>query len=235
VSYPPVDSAGSVELPLRLVLVDDSTLFRTGLAALLAAARMNVVAQLSDPAALPAVIRETMPDIVVMDVRMPPTHTDEGIAAALRMRSTFPEVGVLVLSTYADGIWAQRLFVSGTAGLGYLLKDRVNDTAELISAVRRVSRGGTAIDPEVVDRLLQVTNRRSPLQTLSDREREVLNLMAQGKSNAGISAGLHLSLRTVEAYSASIFAKLPLNADQNTANRRVLAVLTYLNEQRSSS
>lgn len=223
------------DIPLRVILVDDSALFRAGLAALLTAANMNVVAQLSDPAPLPAVIRETAPHTIVLDVRMPPTHTDEGIVAALEIRRSYPDVGVLVLSTYAEGGWARRLFAAGTGGLGYLLKDRVDDTTELISAIKRVGQGGTAIDPEVIDRLLQMNNRSSPLQALSDREMEVLGLMAQGKSNAAISAALHLSPRTVEAYIASIFIKLPLKTDHSSVNRRVLTVLTYLEEQRNGA
>lgn len=223
--------AGPAAAPLQVVLVDDSTLFRQGLAALLTAAKLQVVAQLADPAALPAVIHLHSPGTVILDARMPPTHTDEGIRAALQVRRDFPDVGVLVLSTYAEGTWANQLFSAGAKGMGYLLKDRVDDTSVLIEAVHTVSKGGSVVDPEVVQRLIVLTNHRSLLDELSDRERDVLTLMAEGRSNVGIGRGLHLSPRTVEAYIAAIFAKLPMNSDDRASNRRVLAVLTFLQEQ----
>ena len=216
--------------PLRVLLVDDSALFREGLAALLTAAGMDVVAHLSDADGLTAAIERARPQVVVLDARMPPTHTDEGIQAALSVRRQFGEVGVLVLSTYAEGTWASRLFAGGTAGVGYLLKDRVDDTRALIDALHRIASGGTVVDPEVIQRLLTVTTHRSALAALSDRERDVLCLMAQGRSNVGIGQALHLSPRTVEAHIASTFLKLPLDADDNTSNRRILAVLAYLQE-----
>ena len=227
----PAGRDSSVDGHLRVVLVDDSVLFRQGLGALLTAAGLKVVAELGDPSALPAVIRRHSPGTVVMDARMPPTHTDEGIRAALEVRREFPDVGVLVLSTYAEGTWANQLFSAGAKGMGYLLKDRVDDTAALIDAVRRVSAGGSVVDPEVVERLLALTNHRSALDELSQRERSVLTLMAQGRSNVGIGNDLHLSSRTVEAYIAAIFAKLPMNGEDRASNRRVLAVLTFLQDR----
>jgi DNA-binding NarL/FixJ family response regulator len=216
-------------------LVDDSALFRHGVARLLELAGLDVVGQLASTEAVNAVAQAQRPDVIVLDVRLPPTQTDEGIRCALDLRRTFPRIGVLVLSTYAEGIWAHRLFARGPAGLGYLLKDRVNDVSALVDAIERVRCGGTVVDPEVVARLVAVTSRRSALDALSEREREVLTLMAEGCSNVGIGKALFLSPRTVEAHIASVFAKLPLPAEDNTANRRVLAVLTILQEQRESS
>jgi DNA-binding NarL/FixJ family response regulator len=170
---------------------------------------------------------------VILDVRLPPTYTDEGIRAALALRRAHPAVGVLVLSTYAEGPWASDLFADGGSGVGYLLKDRVDDVAALVEAVDRVAQGGSVVDPEVVSRLLAVTRRRSLLDPLSAREREVLGLMAEGMSNVGIGSRLFLSPRTVEAHIATIFTKLPLDGDDNTLNRRVLAVLAFLGDQPS--
>lgn len=217
---------------VRVLLVDDSALFREGLAALLTAAGLDVVGQLPDADGLPAAIERTRPQVVVLDARMPPSHTDEGIRAALRIRRQFDEVGVLVLSTYAEGVWASQLFSDGSAGVGYLLKDRVDDTQDLIDAIDRINNRGSVVDPEVVQRLLAVTTHRSAIDLLSERERDVLSLMAQGRSNLGIGQAIHLSPRTVEAHIASIFLKLPLDSDDNTTNRRVLAVLAYLQDAR---
>jgi DNA-binding NarL/FixJ family response regulator len=225
----PPPPAAATEPSLPVLLVDDSALFRQGLAALLSAAGLDVVAELADARSLTDAVRHSAPRVVVLDARMPPTHTDEGIRAALALRTEFPDIGVLILSTYAEGVWANQLFSSGSTGLGYLLKDRVNDTAALIEAIRRVAAGGTVVDPDVIERLLAVTNRRSVLDGLSQRELDVLTLMAQGRSNVGIGRALYLSPRTVEAYIASIFTKLPLT-DDGTTNRRVLAVLTFLQE-----
>jgi DNA-binding NarL/FixJ family response regulator len=222
--------ARPTETPLRVLLVDDSALFRQGLATLLGAAGLDVVAELGTAGPLVASIKRYSPQVVVLDARMPPTHTDEGIRAALQVRHEFPRVGVLILSTYAEGVWANQLFSAGSAGLGYLLKDRVNNTSALIEAIRRVEEGGTVVDPEVIERLLSLTSRRSILDKLSQRERDVLSLMAEGRSNAGIGRSLHLSPRTVEAYIAAIFTKLPLATDDSSTNRRVLAVLTYLQQ-----
>ena len=219
---------------MKAVLVDDSVLFRQGLAGLLGAAGISVVADLGDAGPLKAVVAQHHPDVVVMDIRMPPTHTDEGIRAALSLREDFPDTGVLVLSTYAEGPWARDLFAEGGDGLGYLLKDRVDNVMSLIDALERVSRGGTVVDPDVVSRLLDSSARTPALANLTNREREVLSLMAEGRSNIGIGEALHLSSRTVETYIASIFTKLPLDAEDNHLNRRVLAVLSFLDQSGSS-
>jgi len=219
------------EGPLRVALVDDSALFRAGLARLLELAGLTVVAQLPRATALAAVVQSLAPDVVLLDVRLPPTHTDEGIVSALELRAGRPDVGVLVLSTYAEGVWARQLFARGSAGLGYLLKDRVDDVPALIDAIRRVHDGGTVVDPEVVARLVESTTRRSALDRLSPREHAILTLMAEGRSNVGIGKALFLSPRTVEAHIASVFAKVPLDSEDNTSNRRVLAVLTFLQER----
>jgi DNA-binding NarL/FixJ family response regulator len=213
---------------LRVVLVDDSALFRSGLASLLEAAGVEVVAELGDARALASVIRRWHPDVVVLDVRMPPTHTDEGIKVALDIREGNPRVGVLVLSTYAEGVWAARLLAEDTTGLGYLLKDRVQDVDSLVEALQRVAEGGTAVDPEVVSRLLHLNAGRRSLSELSSREMDVLALMAEGLSNIGIARRLALSPRTVEAHVAALFTKLPLAEAARSHNRRVLAVLSYL-------
>jgi DNA-binding NarL/FixJ family response regulator len=215
---------------VKAVLVDDSVLFRQGLAGLLEAADIRVVADLGDLGPLNAVLTAEDPDVVVMDIRMPPTHTDEGIQAALSVRHDFPHTGVLVLSTYAEGAWARELFAHGGDGLGYLLKDRVDNVTTLVEALNRVCVGGTVVDPDVVSRLLDGSARNSALTHLTNREREVLSLMAEGRSNIGIGQALHLSPRTVETYVASIFTKLPLDAEDNALNRRVLAVLSFLHE-----
>ncbi len=226
----PTGPSAELAPSLRVLLVDDSALFRQGLAALLTVAGLEVVGELADARFLAEEVRRSAPRVVVLDARMPPTHTDEGIRAALALRTDFPDVGVLLLSTYAEGVWANQLFSAGSAGLGYLLKDRVNDAATLIESIRRVEGGGTVVDPDVIERLLAVTNRRSVLDELSTRELEVLGLMAEGRSNVGIGRALHLSPRTVEAYIASIFVKLPLAPDDTTSNRRVLAVLAFLQQ-----
>jgi DNA-binding NarL/FixJ family response regulator len=226
-------AAASPARRLRVVLVDDSSLFRQGLAGLLTAAGIDVVGELGNAEPLLALMRQLRPDAVLLDVRMPPTHTDEGIATAHVIRGEWPEVGVLVLSTYAEAEWARRLLQDGAAGLGYLLKDRVNDVPTLIDAISRVAEGGTAVDPAIVSELLAGSRRQSSaLDRLTEREREVLAFMAEGMSNAGIGRQLHLSPRTVETHVASVFGKLPLHGHDTTVNRRVLAVLAYLHEHR---
>ena len=225
-------TAAPVSAP-RVVLVEDSALFRQGVAALLTAAGLEVVAELPDARPLPAVIEHVHPDVVILDIRMPPTHTDEGIRAALEVRATHPEVAVLVLSTYVEGSWAQSLFRNGSQGLGYLLKDRVDDVTALVEAIRRIRAGEAVVDPEVISRLLRATDQRSALERLTEREREVLSLMAEGMSTSGIGSRLYLSARTVEAHIAAIFHKLPLDDVDNTQNRRVLAVLAFLRDEAS--
>jgi len=217
--------------PLRVVVADDSALFRRGLAGLLTAAGQQVVAEVGDVPAVLAAVAACRPDAVLLDIRMPPSHTDEGIRAALQLRATHPSVGVLVLSTYAESEWVARLLVEGAAGIGYLLKDRVDDVASLLDAIRRVAHGGTAIDPDLVASLLSARSRsasQTPLAALSSRERDVLQLMAEGFSNGGISRRLHLSPRTVETYVAGLFTKLSFPPDDGDLNRRVLAVLAFL-------
>lgn len=212
---------------LSVVLADDSALFRSGLAALLATAGVDVLAEVPDvPSALAAVERHA-PSVAVLDVRMPPTHTDEGICAAIELRSRSPEQAVMVLSTYAESEWVARLLSVGADRLGYMLKDRVDDITALIDALARVAAGGTAIDPHVIARLVTHRTRTGGLDQLTIRERDVLALMAEGLSNAGIARRLHLALKTVEAHVAAIFTTLGLNPDVD-ANRRVRAVVAFL-------
>lgn len=209
---------------------DDSGIFRDGLRLLLEAAGVEVVAAVADGTAVLAAVEEHHPDGCVVDIRMPPTFTDEGVRVAERIGETHAGVGVLVLSTYTDPTWANRLLGSGRGGVGYLLKDRVQDGADLVDSLTRVVRGGTAVDPEVVASLVRSDTRSGRLTRLTDRETDVLSQMAQGRSNAGISHAMFLSQRTVESHIASIFGKLGLPAEQAEpdSHRRVLAVLAYL-------
>jgi DNA-binding NarL/FixJ family response regulator len=211
---------------VRVVIADDAALFREGLAHVLTAAGLDVVATVADADQLLAAVRSAPPDAVVVDIRMPPTHRSEGLDAARRIRSEQPEVGVLVLSQYVEPTHALRLLEEGTAGVGYLLKDRVADVRDVVDALRRVAAGGSVIDPEVVAQLLG-RRRRTPLEGLSQRERAVLALMAEGRSNSAIAESLYLSPKTVEAHVRSIFTRLGLAPDQDD-HRRVLAVLTFL-------
>jgi serine/threonine-protein kinase len=212
---------------MRIGLADDSVLFREGLARLLESAGFDVVGRAGDASELLAIVDAQRPDIAITDIRMPPTHTTEGLVAAVEIRERHPEVAVLLLSQYVETTHALRLLERGAARVGYLLKDRVSDVREFIDAVRRVGNGGSAIDPEVVAQLV-VRRRRSDLVgDLSDREREVLGLMAEGRSNAAIGAALHMSEKTVEGHVRSIFSKLALEPAAED-HRRVLAVLTYL-------
>lgn len=212
---------------MRVALCDDSGLFRAGLAALLSASGVDVTAQTDHPAQLVHAVTDDPPDVAVVDLRLPPTFTDEGITAALTLRSDHRSVGVLVLSTYVEAEYATHLLRDGGAGVGYLLKDRVDDLAVLLDALDRVAGGGTVIDPLVVARLLDRRRAQSALDVLTDRERSVLTLIAQGLTNTAISERLFLSLKTIETNVASTFAKLDLHYAPD-ANRRVLAVLTYL-------
>jgi len=212
---------------MRVILADDSVLFREGLARVLGEAGIDVTHQAGDGPQLLALVREDPPDAVVVDIRMPPTHTDEGMLAALEIRAEYPDVGVLVLSQYVETHHAVKLVACGRKGTGYLLKDRVGDVRELTDAVKRVAAGGSVIDPLVVERLVGRRRARSPIDELTEREREVLGLMAEGRSNQAICDRLHVSAKTVEAHVRSIFMKLdlPCAADDH---RRVLAVLTHL-------
>jgi DNA-binding NarL/FixJ family response regulator len=212
---------------MRVVIAEDSVLLRAGLVRLLVDSGADIVADVGDAEAALAAVDEHRPDIIVMDVRMPPTHTDEGIRAALAVRRSFPGTAVLVLSQYVEQHYATELLAGDTAGVGYLLKDRVADVTEFVEAVRRVAAGGTALDPEVVSHLLSRSRRREPLDSLTPRETEVLGLMAEGRSNAAIAAELVISDGGVEKHVSSIFSKLGL-APAESDHRRVLAVLRYL-------
>jgi len=212
---------------MRVVIADDSVLFREGLARVLTDGGFEVVAQAGDALDLRAAVHETAPDVAIVDVRMPPTHTDEGARAAKEIRAEHPEIGVLVLSQVVEAHHAFDLFREQPEGFGYLLKDRVLEIDEFLESVRRVGRGGTAVDPEVVAQLMGRRREADPLEELSPREREVLALMAEGLSNHGICARLFLSPKTVETHVHSIFMKLRLPQDADE-HRRVLAVLAFL-------
>ena len=212
---------------MRVVLADDSLLMREGLARLLREAQFDVVGQAADGTELRALMPSAKPDVAIVDIRMPPTFTDEGIRAAHDIRACHPGTGVLVLSQYLDSSYVARLMANGSEGLGYLLKDRVSDIGKLLEAVRRIGAGGCVVDAEVVGRLLNRRRRRSPLDDLTERERAVLSLMAEGRSNQGIADAMFLSMKTVEAHIRGVFAKLAL-PPVPTDHRRVLAVLAYL-------
>jgi DNA-binding NarL/FixJ family response regulator len=213
-----------VEVPVRVVLAEDLALLRDGLTLVLEAHGFEVVAAVGDAAGLVAALREHRPDVAVVDVRLPPTYTDEGLKAALAARKETPGLPVLVLSAHVEQLYARELLADGSGGVGYLLKDRVLRTDQFIDAVRRVADGGTAMDPDVIAKLFR---RASGVDRLTPREREVLELMAEGRSNAAIAAGLVVSPGAVEKHVASIFAKLGLPPSESD-NRRVLAVLHYL-------
>jgi len=211
---------------MRIVIAEDSVLLRAGLTNLLTSAGFEVVAAVGDGAELLRAVEEHRPDAVVVDVRMPPTHTDEGIRAALVIRRQHPEVAVMVLSQYVEERYATDLLSTRTSGVGYLLKDRVAQVSDFLDALRRVIAGGTALDPEVVAQLL-VRRPSDPLDRLTPREQEVLRLMAEGRSNNGIAEQLHISQSAVEKYVSSIFTKLDL-AVADADHRRVLAVLRFI-------
>jgi DNA-binding NarL/FixJ family response regulator len=209
------------------VIAEDSVLLREGLVRLLTDAGLEVIAAVEEPEALLRAVDEHRPDICVVDIRMPPTHTDEGVRAALVIRAQHPGVAVLMLSQYVEERYATDLIASDTRGFGYLLKDRVADVTEFVEAVRRVGAGGTALDPEVVSQLLVRSRRKDPLGALTPRETDVMRLMAEGRSNNGIATELVVSEGAVEKHVSSIFTKLALPpAEQD--HRRVLAVLRYL-------
>jgi DNA-binding NarL/FixJ family response regulator len=212
---------------VRVVVADDSVLLREGIVRLLEESGFDVVGQAGDAEDLVRKVAAHKPDVAVVDIRMPPTNTDDGLRAALEIRGRLPEIGVLVLSQYVEEGYALDLVGDSAGGVGYLLKDRVADVERFVDAVKRVAEGGSALDPEVVSQLLGRARRDDPLEVLSPREREVLKLMAEGRSNAAIAEQLVITERAVEKHVTSIFGKLdltPAPAD----HRRVLAVLTYL-------
>jgi DNA-binding NarL/FixJ family response regulator len=215
---------------LTAVVADDSVLLRDGVVRLLEDAGIEVVAAVGDGEELLMAVDTHRPDLALVDVRMPPTHTDEGIRAAIEIRREYPDVAVLVLSQYVEERYAAELLSQDSAGVGYLLKDRVVDVEDFIVAVRRVAAGGSAVDAEVVRQLLGRTARASELDRLTPREREVLGLMAQGLSNAGIAEQLVVSHGAVEKHISNVFTKLDLEQEQH-AHRRVLAVLSYLGDR----
>ncbi|WP_188193240.1 response regulator [Nonomuraea sp. SYSU D8015] len=212
---------------MRVILADDSVLLREGLTRLLDDAGHEVVAAVGDAPALLDAVERHRPDVAVIDVRMPPTHKDEGLRAALEIRARRPEVGVLVLSQYVEQHYAARLLAGPTEGLGYLLKDRVSEVAEFLESLDRVRAGGTALDPEVVRQLLARTTHTDPLTRLSPREAEVLRHLAQGLTNAAVAERLHVSLSTIEKHVNAVMDKLDLPRDPGYS-RRVLAILRYL-------
>jgi DNA-binding NarL/FixJ family response regulator len=213
---------------VRVVIADDSMLLREGVSRLLAEAGFDVVGQASDADELLQEVADKAPDVAIVDIRMPPTHTDEGLRAARQLRSLYPKLGVLVLSQYVRPSYAFELLADDASGVGYLLKDRVSDLHELSEAVQRVGEGGSVLDPSVVAQL--VGRRRpgnDPIDDLTERERDVLALMAEGRSNRAIAERLFITDRTVEKHVKSILMKLKISATQDD-HRRVLAVLAYL-------
>ena len=219
---------------LRVVLADDNFLVREGIAALLAEVEdIDLIDSVADPQSLLKSVAELQPDSVLTDIRMPPTHTTEGIDAAKQIRSEHPSIGVVVLSQYVEEEYAFELLADGVSGLGYLLKERVSDIDELVRALQDVSRGGSALDPKVVEGLMmrKSAEASSPLRGLTDKERAVLEQMATGRNNATIAGTLYMSERSVEKHISAVFLKLGL-VDEGEMNRRVRAVLTYVDATR---
>jgi DNA-binding NarL/FixJ family response regulator len=213
--------------PLRIVIAEDSAVLRDGLVQLLASRDHEVVAAVGDADGLRAAVAEHRPDVAVVDIRMPPTHTDEGLRAAIALRRDHPGLGVLVFSQYIETRYAAELLAGGADGVGYLLKDRVADVRDFVDALTRVAAGGTVLDPEVVTQTFGASRRVDALATLTAREREVLALMAEGRSNTAIAKALVLSYGSVEKHVTNIFTKLGLPPSE-ADHRRVLAVLRYL-------
>jgi DNA-binding NarL/FixJ family response regulator len=212
---------------IRIAIAEDSAVLRDGLTQLLTGRGFNVIDAVGDPESLRAVIGRELPDVAVIDIRMPPTFTDEGLRLAIDVRRAHPDLGILLFSQYIETRYAAELLADGAGGIGYLLKDRVADVADFVEAIVRVASGGTALDPEVVTQLVGASRRRDSLSRLSVREREVLALMAEGRTNAAIATTLVISEGAVEKHVTSIFTKLDLPVSQ-VDHRRVLAVLRYL-------
>ena len=212
---------------MRVVIAEDLFLLRDGLTRMLEAHGFEIISAVADGPALLAAVGAQRPDVAIVDVRLPPTFTDEGLRAALQARRDVPGLPVLVLSQYVEQLYARELLADGSGGIGYLLKDRVLDSRQFAGAVRRVAAGGTAMDPEVIARLLDRNSGNGALAGLSPRERQVLGLMAEGRSNAAIAQRLVVTERAVAKHTSSIFVKLNLQPSDDD-NRRVLAVLTYL-------
>jgi len=212
---------------MRIVIAEDSAILRDGLVQLLTIRGHDVVAAVGDATALIEVVDDAVPDLVVVDIRMPPTHTSEGLEAAIALRARHPKLGILVFSQYVETRYAAELLASGSEGVGYLLKDRVADVSEFVEALTRIAAGGTVLDPEVVTQLLGTSRQTDSVDALTARERQVLRLMAEGRANPAIAAALHLSPGAIEKYVTSIFAKLGL-APSPDDHRRVLAVLRWL-------
>ena len=212
---------------MRVVVAEDNALTRQGLVLLLEASGIEVIGSAADAQLLQSMIHVNVPDVAILDIRMPPTFTDEGLRAAARMRSDHPRIGILVLSHHIEPVYAARLLADYPERTGYLLKDRVADVAVLVDALNRIVRGETVIDPTIVARLLGRQRERSAIDHLSPREQDVLRLLAEGRSNGAIAAELLIGERTVESHVASLFQKLEID-DEPSSNRRVLAVLAYL-------
>lgn len=230
----PTADAAQPRARLRVVIAEDSVLLREGLVRLLTDGGFEVVDAAGDAEAFLRSVESHRPDLVVVDVRMPPTFTDEGVRAALVVRRQFPDIAVLVLSQYVEENYATELVAGRSRGVGYLLKDRVADVREFLDALRRVAAGGTALDPEVVSQLLSRARRKDPLERLTPRETEVLRLMAEGRSNTAIAAALVVTEGAVEKHVSSIFAKLDLPPTEHD-HRRVLAVLRWLESSESEA
>ncbi len=216
-----------MRMPTRVVIADDSVLLREGTARVLTDHGFDVVAQVGNADDLLLMVRSHLPDIAVVDIRMPPAHTDEGLQAAKEIRRRFPAIGVLVLSQYLETDYASELLADNAEGVGYLLKDRVASIADFVGAVDRVAARGTALDPAIVSRLVGRSRHDNPIDSLTARERDVLQLMAEGYSNSAIASRLVVTERAVEKHVTSIFGKLRLAADADS-HRRVLAVLAFL-------
>lgn len=215
---------------MRIVIAEDSAILREGLAQLVGMRGHEVIAAVANATTLQAVVAEHAPDVAVIDIRMPPTHTDEGLQAALALRRAHPGLGVLLFSQYVETRFVRELLAEGSSGVGYLLKERVSDLDEFMAALDRIATGGTALDPEVVTQLFGAGPREGGITTLTPRERQVLELMAEGRTNSAIAKQLVVTDRAIEKHVANIFAKLNLTASDDD-HRRVLSVLKYLEGQ----